>query len=274
MKKINTLNVKQLRTEEDFGFLQQVSAETAYLPVEEGEDDRPVIESVNDDTPAVVSSVGATPALTTAKDNFKAALDTFDDALKDSAGLSAAAAATEADNLRDAAWRGANAYVKAMIAHPTEAASSAAVEVKSLFDKYGDPTSLSQTEESGVLHNLIQDLKALDSNKLTAAAFSPWLTNMETREENYLTSAQVRTEEEASRITGIVKQSRLAAEGAYRSLVEMVNALCLVNGEAPYATFIDHVNVLIDRQKTVLKSRSTKSAKKKEDDRPVIENNH
>ncbi|WFE82755.1 MULTISPECIES: hypothetical protein [Parabacteroides] len=44
MKKINTLNVKQLHTEEDFGFLQQVSAETAYLPGEEREDDRPVIE--------------------------------------------------------------------------------------------------------------------------------------------------------------------------------------------------------------------------------------
>lgn len=271
MKKIQNFDATRLRTEENFGFLQQVSAETAYLPVEEGEDDRPVIESIDDDAPVVASSAGATPALTAAKDNFKAVLDTFDDALKDSAGLSSAAAATEADNLRDAAWRGANAYAKAMIAHPTEAASSAAVEVKSLFDKYGDPTSLSQTEESGVLHNLIQDLKALDSSKLTTAAFSPWLTNMETCEENYLTSAQVRTEEEASRITGIVKQSRLVANEAYRSLVEMVNALCLVNGEAPYTTFIDHVNVLIDRQKTVLKSRSTKSAKKKEDDRPVIE---
>ena len=271
MKKINTLNVKQLRTEEDFGFLQQVSAETAYLPVEEDEDDRPVIQSIDDDAPAARSSAGATPALTAAKNNFKSSLDAFDDALKDSAGLSSAAAATEADNMRDAAWRGANAYAKAMTAHPTEAARLAAGEVKSLFDKYGDPTSLSQTEESGVLHNLIQDLKALDSSKLTAAAFSPWLTNMETCEENFQSSVKVRTEEEAARTIGIVKQSRLVADGAYRSLVEIVNALCLVNGEAPYATFIDHVNVLIDRQKTVLKSRSTKSAKKKEDDRPVIE---
>ena len=269
MKKINSIAIVKLRTEEDFGFQQQVSAETVYLPAE-GED-RPEIESFDDNAPAARSSAGATPALTAAVNGFKSALSTFDDALKDSAGLSSAAAATEADNLRDAAWRGANAYAKAMTAHPTEAASSAAAEVKSLFDKYGDPTSLSQTEESGVLHNLIQDLKALDGSKLTAAAFSPWLTNMETCEGNFLAASQVRTEEAASRVTGIVKQSRLAADEAYRSLVEMVNALCLVNGEAPYATFIDHVNVLIDRQKTVLKSRSTKSAKKKEDDRPVIE---
>lgn len=269
MKKINTLNVKQLRTEEDFGFLQQVNAETAYLPAEE--EGRPEIESIEDNAPAARSSVGATPALTATANSFKAALETFDDALKDSAGLSSAAAATEADNLRDAAWRGANAYAKVMTAHPAEAISLIAVEVKRLFDKYGDPTSLSQTEESGVLHNLIQDLKALDSSKLTATAFSPWLADMETREENYLAAAQSRTEEEASRTTGIVKQSRQVADEAYRSLVEMVNALCLINGEAPYATFVDHVNALVDRQKAILKSRSTKSAKKKDNNRPEIE---
>ena len=35
MKKINTLNVKQLRTEECFGYLKQVLAETENLPSEE-----------------------------------------------------------------------------------------------------------------------------------------------------------------------------------------------------------------------------------------------
>lgn len=250
-------------------FLSQVNAETVYLPVENS--DRPEIEAFNGDTPVVRSSEGATPALTSAKNNFDDAVVAFDGALKDSAGLSSSATASEADNLRDASWRSSNAYAKAMTAHPTEATRLAAVEVKSLFEKYGDPTSLSQTEESGVLHNLIQDLKALDSSKLTAVAFSPWLTNMETCEKNYQAAVQVRTEEEASRTVGIVKQSRQTADEAYRSLTEMVNALCLVNGEAPYATFIDHVNVLIDRQKTVLKARSTKNAKKKDNDRPEIE---
>ena len=271
MKKINSLNVKQLRTEEDFGFLQQISIETAYLPTEEGGGDRPSPDGPTGDAPPAGSTEGATPGLTAAKQRFQAAFETFDDALKDSATLSSAAVATEADNLRDAAWRGANAYIKAMMAHPAEATRLAAGELRSLFGKYGDPTSLPQTEESGVLHNLIQDLNAVDNNKLTAAAFAPWLTSLETCQANFLTSVQARTEEEASRTTGVVKQSRLAADEAYRSLVEMVNALCMVNGDAPYATFIDHVNALIDRQKTVLKSRSTKSAKKKDDNRPTIE---
>lgn len=69
-----------------------------------------------------------------------------------------------------------------------------------------------------------------------------------------------------------MKQARLQAEADYRSMVELINALVLINGDAAYATFIDHVNVLIDRQKTVIKTRKTVNAKKNgSSDRPEIE---
>lgn len=70
------------------------------------------------------------------------------------------------------------------------------------------------------------------------------------------------TAEESARIVGIVKQSRQTADQAYDKLVETVNTLVVVEGETSYATFIDHMNTLIDRQKTVLKSRSTLNEKK------------
>ena len=70
---------------------------------------------------------------------------------------------------------------------------------------------------------------------------------------------------------GIVKESRQAADAAYRSLAGLVNALAVVNGDEAYATFIDRVNVLIDRQKTVLKTRQTNGGRRKEDDeRPPV----
>ena len=128
MKKIVTLNVKQLRTEECFGYLKLVLAETENLPSEE------------------------TPSVLTASENaFGTKFGNFDTALKASAVNPATVSVTATDAGRDDAWRGANAYVKAMCNHPTADVASAAAEVKSLFDKYGDPTSLAQTEESGVL---------------------------------------------------------------------------------------------------------------------------
>lgn len=247
MKKINTLNVKQLRTEECFGYLKQVLAETENLPSEE--------------TPA---------AQTTAVNAFETAFDAFDTALKASAVNPATASATNADVERDQSWRGINAYVKAMCNHPTADIAATAAEAKSLFDKYSDPTSLAQTEESGILHNLLQDLEAFDSSKRTSLALDVWITDLKTKEEAFLAAATARTEADAARQIGIVKETRTAAEAAYRSLVDTVNALAMINGDTAYATFIDHVNAMIERQKAILKTRATNNAKKngEEEERP------
>ena len=238
MKKITTINLTRLRTEEDFGFLKLVLAETENLPAEE--------------TPSI---------LTAAVNSFETAFNAFDAALKASATNPATASATDADVERDQSWRGINAYVKAMCNHPTDDVASAATEAKSLFDKYGDPTSLAQTEESGVLHNLLQDLETFDSSKRTSLALDVWITDLKTKEEAFLAAAARRTEADAARQVGIVKETRTAAEAAYRSLVDTVNALAMINGDADYATFIEHVNAVVERQKGILKARKTRNEK-------------
>ena len=238
MKKITTINLTRLRTEEDFGFLKLILAETENLPAEE--------------TPSI---------LTAAVNSFETAFNAFDAALKASATNPATASATDADVERDQSWRGINAYVKAMCSHPTDDVASAATEAKSLFDKYGDPTSLAQTEESGVLHNLLQDLEAFDSSKRTSLALDVWIADLKTKEEAFLAVAARRTEADAARQVGIVKETRTAAEAAYRSLVDTVNALAMINGDADYATFIEHVNAIIERQKGILKARKTRGEK-------------
>lgn len=259
MKKIAILNLKPLRVEESFGYLKLVSAETPLLNPEGG-GDRPEIE--------MLAAAPADPAV----EAFNASVEAFDQALKDPGTTPATTEASIADQLRDISYRGLIAYVKAMEDFPDEAVALIATQVKALVDKYGNPTTLPQTEESGVLHNLLQDLKALPQANRTSLAIDPWINDLETKEAAFLAAVKTRTEEEATRLVGIVKQARLQAEADYRAMVELVNALVLINGDAAYATFIDHVNALIDRQKTVLKTRKTVNAKKKGDsDRPEIE---
>ena len=224
-------------------------AETANLPIGE-----------ETGTPSEISQLSATnPVLEAKVNDFTTAVDAFDDALKASSTNPATATATATDDARDASWRGANNYVTAMCAHPT-------AEAKSLFDKYGDPTKLAQTEESGVLHNLLQDLEALDSSKRTALNLDVWITDLKTKENAFLAAAAQRTETDAARQVGIVKETRTDAEAAYRSLVDTVNALAMINGDAEYATFIDHVNAMIERQKAISKARTMRA--KKEDEKP------
>ena len=260
MKQIASFNIARLRVEEDFGFLKLVVAETGSL----------VSDSDSPDEISVLAASAPT-TLATSVATFKNAVDAFDDALKDSATVPSTALAAEADAARDNAWRAANNYLKAMAAHPTESLRRTATEFKTLFDKYGDPTSLPQTEESGILHNLLQDLKAIGNGKLSTIAFEAWLTHLESCETSFLSAVSQRTEEEAARQVGIVKESRQAADAAYRSLAGLVNALAVVNGDEAYATFIDRVNAISDRQKTVLKARQTNGGRRKEEDeRPSV----
>lgn len=270
MKKIQTFSIKELRNEEDFGFHLTVLEETKSLPGEEGsdggdespddpEEDRPVVQS---EEPAE----GETPALKAAITAHATAVTELDTALKESVAMESVANTDAADAERDNAWSVSYAYVKAMASHPDAEIRTAAEELYKLFVKYGNPTKLSQTEESGVLHNLIQDLKAVDTAKIELVAFAPWLNLIETTANAYLNAARARTNEKAARVTGLVKDARKAADDAFRFLTETVNGHCLVFGDAPYATFIDHLNILIDDQKTILKTRKTNAAKKKEDE--------
>ena len=206
--------------------------------------------------------------LETKVNEFTTAVDAFDDALKASATNPATATATATDDARDASWRGGNNYLTAMCAYPDAEIAAYAAEAKSLFDKYGDPTKLAQTEESGVLHNLLQDLEALDSSKRTALNLDVWITDLKTKENAFLAAAAQRTEADAARQVGIVKETRTAAETAYRSLVDTVNALAMINGDAEYATFIDHVNAMIERQKAISKARVTRAKKKEDEEKP------
>ena len=65
---------------------------------------------------------------------------------------------------------------------------------------------------------------------------------------------------------GIVKDSRVAAEVSYRTLVDTVNAYVVFNGAETYATFINHLNAIIDRQKAILKVRATNNSKRKDNE--------
>ena len=97
--------------------------------------------------------------------------------------------------------------------------------------------------------------------KRTSLALDVWIADLKTKEEAFLAAAARRTEADAARQVGIVKETRTAAEAAYRSLVDTVNALAIINGDADYATFIDHVNAVIERQKGILKARKTRGEK-------------
>ena len=242
MRKIKTLGLARLRMDECFGFLKLIEAETANLPLQGKEET---------DSPSEISLADTMNVLDAKVNMFINALNDFDAALKAPDSNPATPMTEATDDARDAAWRRTYNFVTAMGGHPDEDIAKASAGVKMLFDKYGEIPRLTQTGKSGFMHNLLQDLEAVEAEK---------------REEAYLAAATERTEANANRQIGITKTTREAAQNAYRSLVDAVNALTIINGDADYATFIDNVNAMIDRQTTISKARFTRAKKEEEEE--------
>jgi len=232
MKKIQSFSPKNLRNEEDFGFQKQILAETESLTAET---DKQMVAT------------------------YKAAVDGLDAALQVAQGSSLTAALTEADQRADEAWSGLNATVKAQLGHPVEANREAAEEAAAILKKYGNPTSLPYNEEYGSLHNLLQDLTAFGTDKQKLCYIDAWVTELQTRYDEFTALRGERTAEEGAKVQGAVKTARTACDEAYKTLVACVNALAILQGETAYATFIDNVNVIIDDAKSTLAARKTRS---------------
>lgn len=239
MKQIQKINLSALHNEEAFGFFSLVKEEMKSLPADPEE--------------------GVAP-LKDVKVNFTTKLVTYDEVLESSGKLKSTGAVEKADAMADEAWGATNMYVKALARHPDDMIRNAALPYAEVFEKYGNPTQMALNKELGVLQNLCTDLEALEDD--TMLNFGPWKEYLVETTGLLMDAMQAQADEKSQVQVGSVKQSRLEVESAYRDLVDKVNVVAAYEGDAAYATFIDHLNAMIDRQKVILKTRATNSKKK------------
>lgn len=240
MKQIQKINLSALHNEEAFGFFTLVKEEMKSLPADPTE--------------------GVAP-LKDVKVNFTTKLVTYDEVLESSGKLKSTGAVEKADAMADEAWGATNMYVKALARHPDDMIRNAALPYAEVFEKYGNPTQMALNKELGVLQNLCTDLEALEDD--TMLNFGPWKEYLVETTGLLMDAMQAQADEKSQVQVGSVKQSRLEVESAYRDLVDKVNVVAAYEGDAAYATFIDHLNAMIDRQKVILKTRATNSKKEK-----------
>ena len=262
MEQIYVFNPIRLRNEEAFGFFKLVISLLPHL-LKEAEPVNPDVVSVEGGVSALSGSGEVINAMLEAPINaFEAAYQAFDVALESSTADSAEAKAYE--ELRDRLWRSNNAYIKAMTAHPNPELAAIAERLKAEFDKYGDVTYLPVVQESGALHNLIQDIQAIPAQDRSKIHYEEWFNALDTAENNYLAAVAARTDVRSEKEVGAVKRTRTEAEAAYTHLVEVVNLLAKVEGDTAYLPFINRMNVLIAEQRSTLKARQTRASKAKE----------
>lgn len=167
----------------------------------------------------------------------------------------------DGDKDRDVTLRGLVDQVRSNLNHFNLAVREAARRVMVIVDSYGNLAPKPNDEESGLITNLIADLRTQLGADLVTLAMTEWVDELERLNNVFIALEATRNSEEASRTDLRMKQVRVQVDAAYRTIIERINALIIVNGETPYVEFVKELNARIGRAQYAIAQSKTRAIK-------------
>ena len=168
-----------------------------------------------------------------------------------------------ADRQRDMTYRGMADTLKGALNHFDPEIHEAARRLTIVFDTYGNVAKLPLNEESSAIYNLIQDLRmkyVSDTNKLNLTS---WIDQLDIDNKAYEQLVMGGYEEEATKTELKAKTTRTDIDNTVRLIIERIEALMVVEGEANYAEFVRRLNIQFDKYANTLAQRKGAAAAKK-----------
>ena len=173
------------------------------------------------------------------------------------------------DTERDKHYKALRKAIKFFLNHPDAEQVKAAQRLERLLKDYNIDPKMQLDRETGLLLNLISDLETKSAADVTALALTPVVQAMKQANDKLREVTRARANDRAVQIVGQLKQAQHASDEAYRALVQKVNALAVVEGEADYADFISKMNEQVKHYKQeVLPKAKKKGDGKQPGDKP------
>jgi len=171
----------------------------------------------------------------------------------------------EQDTIRDAIFRGFADSVKGATKHFDSSKRSAAMQLQNMLDSYGNIAARPLDEETAAIDDLLREVDTRYAMSVQLLGLNDWLTQLANENSVFKTLILDRNSETAQRPAINMKTSRTAVDAAFRAMLNMLEALALVNGDAPYSGFITEFNALSERYKNILAQEQGMRKKKRED---------
>ena len=153
------------------------------------------------------------------------------------------------DAERDKHYKALRKAITFFLNHPDAELVKAAARLEQLLKDYNINPAMQLDRETGLLLNLIGDLETKSAADVTALALTPVVQAMKLANDKLREVTRARANDRAVQIVGQLKQAQHASDEAYRALVQKVNALAVVEGEADYADFISKMNEQVKHYK-------------------------
>jgi hypothetical protein len=155
-------------------------------------------------------------------------------------------ALSESDKVRDNTIFGMDEAISSGLRHFNAEIREAAKRLKILRDSSGNIARKAYSKESGDVIKLLADLRGPHATDVTAARIGEWVDELEVDQNNFVATQNHRYDEAGEKTRLRMKEVRIEVDEAYRTLVNKINALIIVNGEAPYVDFVNKLNLRIE----------------------------
>ncbi|MBQ7179923.1 MAG: hypothetical protein IJR87_01370 [Bacteroidaceae bacterium] len=193
-------------------------------------------------------------ALSTVWTAFTDALTAFDNAYAQTRKWMQTEDLKELDDARDTSLRGFINALKAMLATPNAEKAAAARRVQFVREKYSIDAADEYMKETSAISQMVQEMEAGSQADLALLGLDEWLADLKSKNEAFLAKMNERTDEQAGMQKGIVRDTRLQVEAAYRDVVKLLNAMaiCEVPAGLDFNAPIDRLNAEIEHYRQIL----------------------
>ena len=179
-----------------------------------------------------------------------------------------------ASRRRGIIFSGMAGIIKSALKHFNKDVAEAAYRIKILFDTYGNLSEKPLNEATSAIYNFIQELLSKSREKdVEAVHLKEWIIQLEVENKNVESLIMKRDDENSVKTHLSMKECRLELDRAYISIVELINAMILIEGNSKYSAFVDRINTCIDRYGQLLARRKWVKDNEPEDSKAEAPNN-
>ena len=162
---------------------------------------------------------------------------------------------SDADRTRDQTFRGSSDTVLAGQNHFDPEVREAARKLKIVFDRFGNVAQLPLNEETSAIYNLVQEVSEKNTDSAEKLGLIPWMNKLQADNQAYEALVTGGYEEEATKTELKAKTTRAEVDKVVRQIIERIEALMVIEGEAAYAEFVRRLNLIFDRYANTLAQR-------------------
>lgn len=165
---------------------------------------------------------------------------------------------SDGDGFRDDTDLGFCMFIESNLHHPDPAIQENARKIMRIIDQYGNIRKLNYNDETSQLTNRNAEITNRYANELNSLGNgwgTMWLNTLNQSNDEFNNHFGVRANEQVHKTAIKTLEARAATDAAWEAIARRINALALVNGEAPYASFIDKANYYIDYNRELINAR-------------------